>query len=106
MDAVICALRLAEAATESLSVPGLTNAVKVALRLAEMAKVSVIMCCFSGTLIEMITCVQEIKDTKDDMRSLAEHAARTTQAIFDTIRSFEGPIDVSRTDERLDGLLR
>ncbi|TFK82508.1 hypothetical protein K466DRAFT_500181 [Polyporus arcularius HHB13444] len=85
MDAVICALRLAEAATESLSVPGLTNAVKVALRLAEMAK--------------------EIKDTKDDMRSLAEHAARTTQAIFDTIRSFEGPIDVSRTDERLDGLL-
>ncbi|KAI0697301.1 hypothetical protein C8T65DRAFT_582800 [Cerioporus squamosus] len=85
MDTLIRALRLAEAATESLSVPGLTNAVKVALKLAEMAK--------------------EIKDTKDGMRSLAEHAARTTQAIYDTVRSFEGPIDISRTDERLDGLL-
>ncbi|RPD71425.1 hypothetical protein L226DRAFT_615457 [Lentinus tigrinus ALCF2SS1-7] len=52
MDVLICTLRFAEAATESLSVP------------AEMAK--------------------EIKDTRDGVRSLAEHAARITQAIYDT----------------------
>ncbi len=48
---------------------------------------------------------QEIKDTEDDRRSLAEYAAGTTQGIYDTLSSLEGSIDIADFGERLDCLL-
>ncbi|RPD71417.1 hypothetical protein L226DRAFT_468657 [Lentinus tigrinus ALCF2SS1-7] len=84
MDSLISALRLAEAVAESLPVPALSPVVKVSLEIATMAK--------------------EIKDTKDGMHSLAQYVARTTNAIYGTLDSFEDPRD-AQINDRLDALL-
>ena len=56
MDEVIFVLQLAEAATESLSVPALTNVVKLSLKLAERGKVSLDVP-YDRTLNRLMVCI-------------------------------------------------
>ncbi len=106
MDALHEALNLAGTASALMGCPGLAMAVKVAVRLVKMAKV-LFTDLISRRLAGLIRRMQEIKDTRDGMRLLAEHAAAITQAIYNALRSFDGLVEFnSRSNDHLEGLLR
>ncbi len=88
LERSINALELAKLVTAGLLVPGLSLVLDSALSIAKKAKVSMLDPLF--LLYGELEIVQEIEDTRDDCRALAERAATLVLAVYQQLKSGSG----------------
>ena len=107
MDQVITGLHAATKLAEVIPVPVVKAVFSMALSVAELVQVRSAMRlqCLCSPFLMRCAAVQEVQDTRDGCKTLAERAAQHTLAIYDELARCGIAVDGDQATRRVEQLL-